>query len=279
MKKKIFIITVLLIGLSLVFINGCKTNDEEVDIFTIPSASGYSKLMKTLDPDDSGVTSLTLFFVLRNNSLVNGTITEWSFKIKHDIITLAEINNNNYSNYKLVQTGSTNIAAETANEIYVGTPQPFIQNSLPKDILSFEPFIPNKVIVDVTVLDDNGEEHKVTAKGSYTYETGVINESKYNIVGKWEFSRIVNGQKQANQKIIFTGTKTNGSYTIYETDGEVFESGSYSVTNYKTLYFKSSEGTQYWGTFSDENNMTGTLSIPADKDNDQKTGNFTGKKI
>lgn len=279
MKKTISLAIIIIIGLSLIFINGCKTNEENTDTFTIPSTSGYSKLMKTLDPDDTGVTSLTLFFALRNSSLVNGTITDWSFKIKHDIVTLVEINNTNYQNYNLVLTGSMNVSAETANEIYIGTPPPFIENSLSKDILSFEPYIPTRIIIDVTVVDDNGEEHKITAEGSYTYETGVIKESKYNIVGKWELKRIVNGQNQQIQKIVFTGTKTNGSYTIYETDGKVFESGSYSVTNYKTLYFRSSDGTQYWGNFTDEKNMNGTLNIPKDKDNDSKTGTFKGKKL
>jgi hypothetical protein len=278
--KKIIIFTIIIFtAFTLFFTNGCKTNEENSDTFTVPSTSGYSKLMKTLDPDDTGVTSLTLFFVLRNSSLVNGTITDWSFKIKHDIVTLVEINNTNYKNYNLMLTGSMNVPSETANEIYIGTPPPFIENSLSKDILSFEPYIPNRIIVEVTVLDDSGEEHKITAEGSYTYETGVINESKYNIVGKWTLNRTVNGQKQEKQKMIFTGTKTNGSYTIYETDGKVFENGSYSVSNYKTLYFKSSDGTQYWGEFSDENNMNGTLNIPADKDNDPKTGTFTAKKL
>ncbi len=282
--KKLFIFSLIIMVSGIVFFTGCKTSDEPVEAFTIQSTSGYSKLMTTLDPDDKGVTSMTLYFSIKNGSKINGTITDWSFKIKHDIVTLVEVNNTNYNNYNLVLNGSMNLSSESANEIVVGTPQPFIENSLHSDILSFEPHIPTKIVVDINVTDDNGESHLLTAEGSYTYETGVINESKYDIIGNWDLVRIVDNERKMKQKIVFTGTKVNGSYTIYNSNKEVFESGSYSVSKYINIFFVSSKGTKYWGTFSDEINMNGTLNIPETTDDDgntinTKTGTWTGKKI
>ncbi len=271
------VITVLVSGM--VFFSGCKTTDEVLEAFSIPATSGYSKLMKTLDPDDTGVTSMTLFFSIKNGTKVDGTITGWSFKVKHDIVTLVEVNNNNYRNYNLVISGDMNIASESAKDIYVGTPMPFIENSMTSDILSFDPHIPTSLQVEITISDADGNVHTVTAEGSYTYETGVINESKYNIIGNWAITRTVDGDVKEQQRIVFTGTKTSGSYTIYEGDGKVFENGSYTVSNYKDLYFKSTENTQYWGKFDDENTMSGSLNIPKDNKNDPKTGTFTGTRM
>ena len=275
------VITTMLTGI--MFLTGCKTSEEAVEAFTIQSTSGYSKIMTTLDPDDKGVTSMTLYFSLKNAGTVNGTITGWSFKIKRDIVTLVEVNNTNYNEYNLVLTGSMNVSSESANEIVVGTPQPFVENSLSSDILSFEDNIPTRVIVEINVTDENGESRTLESEGTYTYETGVIDESKYNIIGEWDFTRTVNNAKQQKQKIVFTGTKVSGTYTVFNSSNKVFESGSYTVSKYKVLYFVSSEGTKYWGLFSDATNMNGTLNIPKtvnDNNNtiDPKTGTWVGVK-
>lgn len=279
--KKIAVVCFVFTSIFLfVFTNGCKTSDTVVDLFTIAATTGYSKRVVTVDPDDTGLTSINLFLAIRNHGDVNGTITRWSFKIRHNIVTLVEINNSNYQGYKLVTSGDTVIPPDDINEFYVSTPQPFSQNALTKDELSFDPYIPTEVITEVEITDDNGEVHTITGGGKYTYEQGTSPESKYNIVGDWEFKRIVNGQAKEKQKIVFVGTKMSGRYALYKFGAsDVDETGSYVVTNYKYLTFTSDLGTQYWGEFTDETHMSGTLMIPATKKEDSKTGTWTGKKL
>jgi hypothetical protein len=264
----------------LVFTNGCKTSDTVVDLFTIAATSGYSKNVTTLDPDDTGLTSVNLFLAIRNQGDVTGTITHWSFKIRHNIVTLVDINRNNYRDYKLVASPDITLPMDEVREFYVNTPQPFLQNALTKDELSFEPYTPTSVIAEIEITDDNGEVHTITGIGSYTYEQGKTSESKYDIVGNWEFKRIVNGQAKDKQKMVFVGTKVNGRYALYKFgSNDVDETGSYGVTNYKYLTFTSDSGTQYWGEFTDETHMDGTLMIPATKQESSKTGTWTGKKL
>ena len=279
--KKIAVVFLIVTAVSLlVFTNGCKTSDTVVDLFTISATSGYSKTVTTLDPDDTGLTSINLFLAIRNQGDVGGTITHWSFKIRHNIVTLVEINRNNYQDYKLVVSEDMVVPTDEVKELYINTPQPFQQNALTKDELSFEPYTPTSVIAEIEITDDNGDVHTITSIGSYTYEQGKTPESKYDIVGDWEFKRVVNGQAKEKQKMVFVGTKANGRYALYKSgSNDVDETGSYAVANYKYLTFSSDLGTQYWGEFSDESNMNGTLMIPATKQDDSKTGTYTGKKL
>ncbi|MFC2155625.1 hypothetical protein ACFLRB_03945 [Acidobacteriota bacterium] len=280
MKKNAVVFLIVTMVSLLVFANGCKTSDTVVDLFTISATSGYSKTVTTLDPDDTGLTSINLFLAIRNHGDVGGTITSWSFEIRHNIVTLVEINRNNYQNYKLVVSGDMTVPMDEVKEFYVNTPQPFQQNALTKDELSFEPYTPTSVIAEIEITDDNGDIHSITAIGSFTYEQGKNSESKYDIVGDWEFKRVVNGQAKEKQKMVFVGTKVGGRYALYKSgSNDVDETGSYVVTNYKYLTFSSDLGTQYWGEFSDETNMNGTLMIPATKQDDSKTGTYTGKKL
>lgn len=280
MKKIAIVFFVVTAMFSFILTNGCKTSDTVVDLFTIATTSGYSKRVVTVDPDDTGLTSINLYLAIRNQGDVAGTITRWSFKIRHNIVTLVEITNTNYQNYKLTTSGDMVIPPDDIKEFYVNTPQPFSQNALTKAELSFDPYIPTEVICEVDITDDNGEVHNITAVGKYTFEQGVSPESKYNILGDWEFKRVVNGQAQAKQKIVFVGTKMSGRYALYKFGtNEVDATGSYVVANYKYLTFTSDLGTQYWGEFTDETHMEGTLMIPKTKNEDSKTGTFTGTKL
>lgn len=260
--------------------SGCKTSDTVVQLFSIATTTGYSKKVTTVDPDDTGLTSINLFAAVRSNGDTAGTITGWVFKIRHNVVTLVEINSSNYQNFNLVTSGDMVIPANEIKEFYVNTPPPFGQNALTAAQLSFDPYIPTEVVVEIQVTADNGEVYSITGAGGYTFEQGVINESKYDIVGDWEFKRVVNGAEKAKQKMVFVGTKMNGKYVLYKFGSdEVDESGSYMVSNYKYLTFTSDLGAQYWGEFGDETHMNGTLMIPASGKESSKTGTWTGRKL
>jgi hypothetical protein len=282
MKKRAFYMLVIIPIFFLFLTNGCKTSDTNVEDFSITITSGYSKKVTTVDPDDTGLTSVNFYVALRNHSDISGTITNWVFKIRHNIVTLLEINNNNYQDFNLVLSGETTLQPNNVTEIFVNTPNPFNENALPKEKLCFDPYTPSEVIVEVTITDNNGDIHTITAKGSYSYEVGTSSESKYHIIGEWELKRIVDGQAKAKQKIVFVGSKTSGRYAIYNTNtNEVRETGSYMVSNYMNLIFASDTGSQYWGEFKDENQIEGTLMIPEIEKENQKnqTGTWTAKKL
>ena len=282
MKKIAVIASIIVFISSIIIMEGCKTSKELIELFSVATTSGYSKKVTTLDPDDTGLTSINLFLAIRNHGDISGNITHWVFKIRHNIVTLVEINSNNYQDYNLTITGDTTVPPDEINELYVGTPQPFLENALGKDKLSFDPYIPTEVIVEVQVTDDNGETHSITGKGSYTYEQGTRNESKYDIVGSWEFERTIDGQKRAKQKIVFVGTKTHGQFATYNlANNEVESTGTYTVSNYKYISFTSNDGTKYWGEFNDESNISGTLIIPENprENQENQTGTWKGKKI
>ena len=267
--------------LSIFFLDGCKTVEEIVNDFIIANASGYSKKITTLDPDDTGLTSLSLFFAIRNHSDTKGTITRWSFKIRHNIVTLVEVNSDNYKNLNLVIVGETTVPANEITEFYVNTPQPFLENALPKEKLSFDQYIPNEVVVDLEIQGDDGKTHTVTGKGTYTYEQGVLNQSKYNIVGQWELKAIINGNKIGTQKLSIVGTKSAGQFVLYKPgSGTIDINGSYVVNNYKYFTFMATNGTKYWGEFTDITSTQGTLLIPYDEHGNpvNKTGSWTAQK-
>jgi hypothetical protein len=291
MKKTfIYILIVGLTALTLTF-NGCKTSDVALAYFSIEQVSGYSKKIQSLDPDDNGKASIDLAIAIRNQLDVSGTIVSWSFKIKRNIVTLLEINNNNYQNYNLTVSGNMVIPAEGLFEFFVNTPQPAEENALPTEDLNFHKDTPNEIMVEVEVQDEKGEVHRITGKGSYVLETEFTDESKYNIIGEWRFSRIVNGATQPRQKIVFVGTKTSGRYVLYNlgvtasglTINDVFETGSFVVSGIVNLTFTSDEGTQYWGTFSEAEEGDGTLLIPPTFEGKNqipaKTGTWTMKKL
>lgn len=260
--------------------SGCKTSDTVMELFTVAATTGYSKHVTTVDPDDTGLTSINLFAAVRNHGDIAGTITGWTFKIRHNVVTLVEINNYNYQGYNLVRSGDMVIPANDIKEFFISTPPPFNQNALTAAQLSFAPYTPTEVLVEIQVTADNGDVHTITGAGGYTFEQGRVNESKYDIVGEWEFKRVVNGADQAKQRMVFVGTKMSGKYVLYKFgSNEVDESGSYMVTNYKYLAFTSDLGTRYWGEFDDETHMGGTLIIPASGKTDSKTGAWTGKKL
>jgi hypothetical protein len=282
MKKIGFLAAIMVVSVSLAFMSGCKTTERILDDFSIITLSGYSKNVTTLDPDDMGYTTINLFVALKNNSEVSGTITGWSFQIRDNIVTLLEINHQNFQDYNLVLSGDIVIPPEEVSEIYIKTPQPFEANALTPDTLSFAPYIPRQVVVEIEVSKDNGETETIQATGTYTYERTTKNESRYNIIGQWEFKRVVKGESKARQKIDFVGTKVSGKYVIYNFDsGEADETGSYVVSNYKNLTFTSDNGSQYWGEFTDPTHMNGTLLIPENRKENQETqtGSWAGKKL
>ncbi|MCK4835543.1 MAG: hypothetical protein KAT17_02855, partial [Candidatus Aminicenantes bacterium] len=148
--------------------------------FSIENSSGYS-LKATVIPENKNkdnyiLTSINLYAAIRNHTDISGTIISWTFKIKRNIVTILEINQSNFQNYKLSISGDTIIPADEIKEFYVGTPQPFLENALHEDTFTFEPYVPTEIVVEIQIQDENGTIHDVTASGSYTYEETTINE-------------------------------------------------------------------------------------------------------
>jgi hypothetical protein len=182
MKKLVLLFSITMAILSLLILSGCKTTDDEaiVEDFTIENTSGYSLQATVIPENDSKdnkiLTSINLYAAIRNHSEITGTITSWSFKIKRDIVTIIEINQNNYQNYKLSISGETVLPSDDIVELFVGTPQPFMINALSDDVFIFKPYIPTQVITEMTISDQNGTIHEITATGTYTFEETTINE-------------------------------------------------------------------------------------------------------
>lgn len=279
-KKRIVLFTTLVV-LSIFIFQGCKTAEEVIKDFIVESVSGFSKNVVSLDPDDKGLTSVNLYFALRNHSDVSGTITSWSFKIRHNIAILVDINSDNYRNYNLETSNGLNVPADDILEFYVNTPLPFMTNALSEEKLSFDEYTPNEVIVDIQVRDEDGNIHDITAKGSYTFEQSQSNESKFNILGTWEITRTIAGSKKARQKMVFVGTKYSGSAVLYNWGSqEAVETGSFMVTGITDITISMSEGTMYWGTMTDPTLADGSLLVPPESRNDKsKTGTWTAKKL
>jgi len=279
--RKIGVAFLTLLSLTiLISTNACKTSDTVVDAFGLTATTGYSKNVTTVDPDDTGLTSLNFFSAIRNYGEKPGMITGWSYKILHNIVTLVEINHLNYQDYRLTITGNTHIPVDEISEFYVSTPQPFQQNALTQAELSFDPYTPTEIVTEIEITSEDGEVYVITGRGSFTYEKGVVNESRYDILGNWELKRVVNGDAKSRQRIAFVGTKYSGNYVIYGWGGNnAEETGSYAVSNYKYVTFTSSLGSKYWGEFTGESNMTGTLMIPESRNQDTQTGTWTAKKL
>jgi len=275
--KKLVIVSFIAV---VVFSFSCKVSDEIIQDFLVAQTSGYSMRITTVDPDDRGLTSINLFVAVKNNSESAGTITNWNFKIRHDIVTLLEINPANYTQYNLKLSQNMGVPVNKVTELFVTTPQPFDQNALPESKLSFDPYIPTEVVVEVEVTDADGNITNITGRGDYTFDEEKKNETKYNILGEWSLKRVVEGNKKDQQKLVFAGTKTSGQFIIYKANSEVFHAGNYTVTNLLEVNFKSSGGTEYWGTFKAVNKLEGTLVIPEDKKNkeDSKSGTWTATK-
>lgn len=181
MKKGVFLTFIYLVIL-LFLVGSCKTTNETVvEEFSIQETSGYSLhatvIPKNKNSENYELTSINLFAAIRNHSGISGTITSWSFKIKRDIVTIVEINQNNYQNYKLATSGSMVIPADEITEFNVGTPQPFLLNALPKEIFSFSPYIPSKVVAEIQITAEDGTVYNITASGTYTFEETTINEN------------------------------------------------------------------------------------------------------
>ncbi len=281
MAKRALITFTIILSMVIVFTSACKTTEEAVKDFIVASTSGYSKKMTTLDPDDTGLTSINLFFAIRNKGDAAGKITKWVFKIRHNIVTLLEINQNNYQDYNLVLSGDLNIPADDIREIYVNTPQPLLENSLTNEKVSFDDNTPTEVIVELEVTDGEGNIQPITGAGDYVYEKGVINESRYNIVGEWKVVRTINGAKQGTQKLVFVGTKMSGQFVLYEGLGNTAQNnGTYFVNNYKYITFTGVNGDQYWGEFTDTKEAEGTLLLPYDDRGrpQNKTGTWAATK-
>ena len=276
--KKLVIVSFIAV---VAFSFSCKVSDEIIQDFLVAQTSGYSKRITTVDPDDTGLTSINLFVAVRNNCESAGTITNWTFKIKHDIVTLLEINSANYGQYNLEISQNTGVPVNEVTELFVTTPQPFNQNALPESKLSFDPYIPTEVVVEVEVTDAEGNITNITGRGAYTFDVEKKNETKYKIMGEWSLKRVVEGSAKAKQKIVFAGNVTDGQFIIYKADSTVFHAGTYTVTNLLDVNFKSSGGTEYWGKFTAVDALDGTLVIPEDKRNkvDSKSGTWTATKI
>jgi len=267
MRRLILAITAVAI---LFFISGCKTSDSDSTDFQVVSVSGYS----FADTGDEGLTSLNLFFSVTNNGDSVGTITSWSFRVMHDIVTLVEIDNNNYPTYNLEISGNMSVPGGEAAEVYINTPLPFSANAVSNDMLGFDPLTPTGVILDLVITDDSGNVHTVTKRGSYTYEKGLYDSDKYNILGDWQLKRTVKGDSKAAQKISFVGTRTSGSFVIYNLGtGKTEGSGSFTVANYTDITMYGTDGTTYWGVFEGVDDLSGTLLKGTD------TGTWTAKRL
>ncbi|MEN8222485.1 MAG: hypothetical protein ABFR36_04420 [Acidobacteriota bacterium] len=267
MRRLILAITAVAI---LFFISGCKTSESDVNNFQVISVSGYS----FADIGDNGMTSLNLFFSVTNKGDSVGTITGWKFRVMHDIVTLVEIDNNNYTNYNLEISGNMTVPEGDVSEVYINTPLPFAANAVSNDMLGFDPYTPTGIILDLQITDDSGDIYTVTKRGNYTYEKGLFDSDKYNILGDWELKRTVKGDAKAAQKITFVGKKTSGSFVIYNLgSGKAEGSGSFSIANYKDITLYDIDGTKYWGEFKGVDDMSGTLLKGTD------TGTWTGKRL
>jgi len=254
----------------LFFVSGCKTSDSDVNNFQVLSVTGYS----FADTGEAGLTTINLFFSVTNKGNSDGTITSWKFRIMHNIVTLVEIDQNNYQNFNLQLSGNTALPVDEVAEVYVNTPKPFISNAVPDDQLSFGTYAPTQIILELQITDGDGKSYTVTKTGSYTYQKGVIDGDRYNILGDWKFTRTVNGDVKGDQKITFVGSKTAGSFVIYNLgSGKAEGSGNFSVSNFKSITLYGIDGTTYWGEFTGIDDMSGTLLKGTD------TGTWTGKRL
>jgi len=252
--RKIIVVTIAIT--ILFFVSSCKTSDSKTGNFKVLAINGYS----FADVGANGLTSINLFFSVANKGDTVGTITSWKFRIMHNIVTLVEIDNNNLNDFNLGLSGNLTIPEDEVVEIYVSTPLPFMENAIPNDKLSFDPLTPTSVILDLEIKDSDGNTFTVTKKGTYTYEKGLFGSDKYRILGNWKFNRVVNGDVKVAQKITFVGTKTSGSFVIYNINsGKSEGSGSFSVSNYKDITFSGIDGTTYWGEFEGARLLKGTL--------------------
>lgn len=267
MRRLLIAITAVAI---LFFVSGCKTSDGDVNNFQVLAVTGYS----FADSGQDGLTSINLFFSITNKGDEAGTITGWKFRIMHKIVTLVEIDNNNYDNFNLELSGNFTLPADEVSEIYINTPLPFAANAVPNDMLSFDPYTPTEIILDLQISDESGNNYTVTKRGSYSYEKGLFDSDKYNILGDWELKRVIKGDVKAAQKITFVGTKTSGSFVIYNFNtGKTEGSGSFAISNYKDIKLYDVDGTKYWGEFNGIDNISGTLLKGTD------TGTWSGKKL
>ncbi len=267
MRRLIIAIAVIAI---LFAVSACKTSDSDSNDYQILNVTGYS----FADMGEGRLTSINLFFSVANKGDILATVTGWKFRIMHNIVTLVEIDNNNFTNYNLELSGNLTILENDVTEIYVNTPLPFSMNAVPNDMLSFDPYTPTEIIIDIQITDNNGKVFTVTKKGSYVYEKGLFDADKYNILGDWELKRIINGEQKTLQKITFVGTKMTGSFVIYNlASGKSEGAGSFKVSNYKDITLYGTEGTSYWGEFNGVNSMSGTLLKGTD------TGTWKGERL
>jgi hypothetical protein len=144
--------------------------------------------------------------------------------------------------------------------------------------LNFDLSLPNEVVAEITITQDNGDVFVITGKGSFTYDVKQT-VTDYDIRGSWEFKATIDGTLQAKQKIVFIGSKNNGNYVLYNfATLEALENGNYSVSG-QNISFTSTTGSKYYGEFSNTQSLTGTLFIPETNDTSAKTGSWQGKKL
>lgn len=266
MKKSLLILFVIIALMNL----SCKVSNSSINDFRLLTVTGYS----LQDSGSNGMTSINLFFSLKNTGNLTGTIKSWNFKLMHNIITLLEINSENYKNYKLETSSNLLIPPDDIVEFYANTPLPFELNAVNNNALPFGTYTPNEVIATVTIEGPDGEEYVVNKKGSYTFEKKIIDSEKYNILGSWEFTRTINGDTKPKQKITFVGTRDSGNFVIYNfNSGKSEASGTFTVSGNKNITMTSSDGTKYWGEFTAKDIIGGTLLKGT------STGNWIGRKI
>lgn len=183
LMKKVAYFSLIYLTPLLFLATGCKTGDEAImEKFSIQETSGYSLhaivTPKNKNSENYELTSINLFAAIRNQTDLPGTITGWSFKIKRDIVTIVEINQSNYPNFKLAISGTGVVPADEIMEFNVGTPQPFLLNALPKEIFTFSPYIPSQVIAEIQITAEDGMIYNITASGTYTFEETTISENQ-----------------------------------------------------------------------------------------------------
>jgi hypothetical protein len=95
----------------------------------------------------------------------------------------------------------------------------------------------------------------------------LVLKTKYNITGKWTLYFTWAGNIQRSATITFTGDKKTGSFVTSDLGAGTYTEDGKNVTwTYTTA-------TKYTGTFSDKNNMSGTMASGS------VTGTWTATKI
>jgi hypothetical protein len=276
MKNRGIVLVALIIVM--VFSFSCKLSEEISIAFNVVETSGYSKIIFNTDRELNGNSTLNFFMAVKNETDQDATIVGWKFKVMHNIVTLCEINNSNFQNFKLEVPTAKTLKANQITGFYVNTLKPYENNMINNQALGFNDYMPTNIIVELSVEDSEGNLFTISERGKYGFDKEIKNQSNdNNILGEWELFRTVKNNPKAKQKLVFVGTKTSGEFVIYDLpSNDVFDKGKFSVLADKQVQLTGESSTKYWGEFIDSNSLKGTLIIK--ERNDTKTGTWTANK-